>query len=119
MLHTQVGWECFHQELTPYEDEVITMLTRTLAVLTIGFYCLAGYNGIGMMNTFFVFAINAAFGWIMFTTHPIVLLSGDTISGAPNCNADIDRIIVITQVFLWTSLVAFNFAFFEVVLVDI
>ena len=118
LSYTQVGWECFHQGLTPYEDEVITMLTRTLAVLTIGFYCLAGYNGIGVMNTFFVFAINAAFGWIMFTTHPIVLLSGDTVSGAPSCNADIDRVIIITQVFLWTSLVAFNFAFFEVILVD-
>lgn len=109
LLSPTIGWECFIQGLSPYATEVVTMLTRGLAVLSIGYYILAGYIGSNVIsNVTFTFVINAAYSWVIFITNPIA-----DISNAPSCTNEVDTLILVTQIFFWTSLMAVNFAVVE------
>jgi len=109
IISPTIGCECFIRGLSPYANEVVTMLTRGLAVLSIGYYTLAGYIGSNVIsNVTFAFVINAAYGWVIFITNPIA-----EISNAPSCTDEVDRLILVTQIFFWTSLMAVNFAVVE------
>lgn len=109
LISPTIGCECFIQGLSPYANEVVTMLTRGLAVLSIGYYTLAGYIGSNVIsNVTLAFVINAAYGWVIFITNPIA-----EISNAPSCTYEVDTLILVTQIFFWTSLMAVNFAVVE------
>lgn len=109
LISPTIGWECFIQGLSPYASEVVSMLTRGLAVLTIGYYILAGYIGSNRIsNVTFAFVIHGAYSWVLFITNPI-----SEISNAPSCTTEVDTLILVTQFFFWTSLMAVNFAVVE------
>ena len=109
LISPTTGCECFIQGLSPYANEVVTMLTRGLAVLSIGYYTLAGYIGSNVIsNVTLAFVINAACGWVIFITNPIA-----EIGDAPSCTDEVDTLILVTQIFFWTSLMAVNFAVVE------
>jgi hypothetical protein len=109
LISPTIGWECFITSLSPYANEVVTMLTRNLAILSIGYYILAGYIGSkSISNVIFAFVINASYSWVIFITNPIA-----ESSYAPNCTTEVDTLILVTQLFFWTSLMAVNFAVVE------
>jgi hypothetical protein len=74
----------------------------------IGFYCYAFLGGIKVWNLGIVFAINAAWSWVIFETNAPML-----IDGSPNCDAEVGRLIALTWAFFWCSLMSVNFAFME------
>ena len=109
LISPTIGWECFITDLSPYANEIVTMLTRNLAVLSIGYYILAGYIGSkSISNVIFAFVIHASYSWVIFITNPIA-----ESSYAPNCTTEVDTLILVTQLFFWTSLMAVNFAVVE------
>jgi hypothetical protein len=110
LLSPTIGLECFFvNDLSPYANEIVTMLVRGSAVLSLGYYVLAGHIGSNALsNVTFAFVVNVAYCWIVFIANPIAE-SGN----APSCNVEVDALIVVAQIFFWTSLMAVNFAVVE------
>lgn len=108
LVAPKAGWECFYQGLSDYASESVTMCFRAMAVLSLGFFLYAAHGGIKVWNVGMVFAINAAWNWVIFVTNPPM-----EVEGAPTCDAEVRVLIAITWAIFWCSVMAVNFAFME------